>query len=314
MGRKKKVKQPRQKVERQLPECVSQFLKHEMIRNLSKNTLTAYERDLYTFCEWLKKYKNITEITAETFDKLTLNDTNEWRLTINNEPSTVARKISSLRAILRYLKDDSKEITNDLADRVPMPKLPEKIALTLDAKTANKFIDKVIEVGTIKEKAIIIMLFNTGMRASEICNLNLEDIKGDEIFIRGAKGDKDRINVANEPVMNAIKNWLKVRPKTSDNALFLIDKFTSKEPYRITYQCIYNMVVKYGKILKIKDMIPHACRHTWATLLLDEGISLQTIQHGLGHAFESTTRRYAKYTTNQLRNVVNRVSLSGSTK
>lgn len=315
MGRKKKVKQPREKVERQLPECINQFLKYGMIRNLSKNTLLAYERDLYAFCEWLKQYKSIDEITADTFDKLTLSDTNEWRLTLANEKSTEARKISSLKAILRYLKDDTKEITSDLAERIPMPKLPEKIAFKLNKETTTKFIDKVYEVGTIQEQAIVMLLFNTGMRASEVCKLNLDDIKGDEIYIRGAKGDKDRINVANKEVLEAINAWLKVRPKTSDKALFLIDQFTSKEPYRITYTSVRNMIVKYKNMLKIEDMHPHATRHTTATLMLDEGVPIETIQHMLGHKYRSTTEKiYAKYTTQQQRNVVNRVSFSRSGK
>lgn len=308
----KKVKQPKQKIDKQLPEFINQFLKYQTIKNLSKNTAKAYETDLYFFCEWLKEYKKIDEITVDSFDNLTLQDTIEWRSSLTNEASTVARKISSIRALLRYLKDDTREITNDLAERITSPKLPEKVPLTLNEETTTKFIDKVFEIGNEYEQAIIMMLFNTGMRADEICNLNLEDIRKDEIFVRGAKGKKDRIHVANSETLKVINNWIKVRPKTSDNALFVIDQFKTKEPYRATYTSIKYMIYKYGKILKIKDMHPHACRHTWATLLLDKGISIRTIQQGLGHKYLSTTERYAKYTTEQLRNAVNKVVIGGS--
>jgi site-specific recombinase XerD len=298
------------KIERQLPEFINKFLQYQIVaKNLSKNTVTAYEADLYAFCKWYEEYREVEEVSIDSFAKLSLEDTTEWRMTLSNEPSTISRKISSLKALLRYLNNDTKEITNDLAERIVHPKLPEKIAFTLTEEIAKKFVDKVREIGTLKEIAIATILFNTAMRAEEVCNLNLGDIRKDEIFIRGAKGQKDRINIANQKIIDAVNDWLKVRPKTSSNALFVIDQFKSKEPYRITYNTVWNLVIKYGDILKIDEMHPHTCRHTWATIALNKGVPIRTIQKQLGHKHESTTYRYAKFTTEQLRYATNMVNI-----
>ena len=293
----------KQKVDKNLPNFINQFIKSKIVENISKNTRLAYESDLYLFCKWLKEYKKVDEVTVDLFQTLTREDTIEWRLSLTNEATTVSRMVSSLKALLRYLNRD------DLADEIKKPHIREKVELTLDLETAQKITNKVRKIGNEYEQAIVTLLFNTGMRAEEVCNLDLDNIQGDEIIVRDAKGGKDRIIIATDIVLEAINKWLIVRPKTSSKAVFVISQFKSKEPYRTTYTSIRNIIKKYGKLIKKGELHVHSCRHTFATLQLDEGTPIRTLQKMLGHSSEKTTNRYAKTTTKQLRIAANRISI-----
>lgn len=296
MGRKKKVKQPRQKVERNLPEFAEGFLRYKKVnQKCSENTIRAYRFDIYQFFDWLKTFKNVSEITLEFLETLTANDLYEWEDALKVCVSSEARKISAIHSLFRYL-NKQELVQNTEAKKLHKPPLPKNNSIKyLPSDKAKEYKEKVMEEGSEKDLAIIDLLFNTGVRISELINLNIDDIDGNVITIRDSKGHKTREIVVEDEDIKILKKYLKVRPKTSSNALFLID-YNVAEPYRITYGSVRRIIDKYAKMLKIKKLTPHMFRHTFGTSKKEAGVSLDTLADLMGHESIKTTMIYAKVT------------------
>lgn len=296
MGRKKKVKKPRVKVEHNLPEFAEGFLKYLKInQKCSDNTIKAYRLDLYYFFDWMKKHKNVEEITLGFLETLTPNDLYEWEESLKVAVSTESRKISAIHSLFRYL-NKQELIQNTAAKKIHKPPLPKDNTIKyLPSDKAKEFKRLVEKEGSEKDLAIIDLLFNTGIRISELINLDLNDIDENIVTIRDSKGHKTREIVIEDEDVHIIKRYLKVRPKTSSNALFLID-YNVVEPHRITYGAVRRIIDKYAKQLKIKKLTPHMFRHTFGTSKKEAGVSLDTLADLMGHESLKTTMIYAKVT------------------
>lgn len=296
MGRKKKVKKPRVKVEHNLPEFAEGFLKYLKVnQKCSDNTIKAYRLDLYYFFDWMKKHKNVEEITLGFLETLTPNDLYEWEESLKVAVSTESRKISAIHSLFRYL-NKQELIQNTAAKKIHKPPLPKDNTIKyLPSDKAKEFKRLVEKEGSEKDLAIIDLLFNTGIRISELINLDLNDIDENIVTIRDSKGHKTREIVIEDEDVHIIKRYLKVRPKTSSNALFLID-YNVVEPHRITYGAVRRIIDKYAKQLKIKKLTPHMFRHTFGTSKKEAGVSLDTLADLMGHESLKTTMIYAKVT------------------
>jgi len=281
----------KQKKDLTLSTFIENFLKSMIVNKASDKTIISYRGTLCAFCNWLKQYKKTDIITIDIFQNLTLEDTIEWRLTLNNDAGTESRKVSCLRSLLNYL-NDRKLINNNLALQIKKPKLPKKTRNYLHLETANELIEAVEKEGNEKDIAIIKLFLNTGMRVSEICDLELDDIRNDRVHLREAKGNKDRVIFIDDDTIEAINNWLLIRPQTSYKNVFVIYHYTEKEPYPLSYDSIRYLVNKYKDMLGLKNFTPHILRHTYATLQLEQDTDLRSIQEALGHSKLSTTEIY----------------------
>ncbi len=257
-------------------------------RNLSDNTIEAYQNDLFQFKEFLIE-NNIFELSNVTTNLIKINLS---QIRENKQKTTsFARYLSSLRGFFNYLEANNYIMQNPM-DKIEGPKLKRDIPTVLSLEEVEKIFNCIDEsVLGIRDRAMLELLYSSGLRISELINLKTNDIfLNDEIIRVFGKGSKERII----PVGSSAINWLnryfnESRPLISKshsyNIIFLNSK--GKKLSRMgVWKIIHNYTIKAN--IK-KNVHPHTFRHTFATHLLEGGADLRAVQEMLGHADISTT-------------------------
>lgn len=271
-------------------------------KNYSKLTIDGYLKDLDLFLEYLNEndIKNYKDIEYQDI-RLYINYL--YNLKYNNK--TISRHISSLRSFFKYLK------TNNIIDDNPCilvsnPKLDKKLPKYLSYEDIEKLLnafDNNNYIG-LRNSTILEMLYSTGIRVSEITNIEINDISlsSKTIKIIG-KGNKERIAYFGTKCYNLLNLYLKNSyPKININNLDYL--FLSKTGKKINDREIRTIVDSAAKIAGIDMKIsPHVLRHTYATHMLSEGADLRSVQELLGHENLSTTQIYTHLTNEKIRNV-----------
>ncbi len=295
-----------------MEQLLDQFLEHlRYERNVSAHTLRNYKSDLEQFLAYLspvnkesasRQYPEIGQI-----DHLTIR---EWLSTLHSEhkkKSSVARKLAALRTFFQFLLREGIVELNP-AKLVSTPRLEKKLPKHLSIEDAIRFIetpDIETDLG-MRDRAILELLYATGVRVSELTTLSTGDIDLKQRLIRvTGKRRKERIVPFGEPALKALEAYLLVRDrflaqapisKRDSEAVFLNYQGT-----RITTRSVGRMVEKYIRICAgMHDISPHALRHSFATHLLDSGADLRDIQELLGHARLSTTQIYTHVSMEKL--------------
>lgn len=273
-------------------------------KNFSNYTISAYKSDLVSFFIWAN---NISP------EKVTYNQIREYLHFIqkfNYKKTTVARKIASLRTFFKYLYK-SQFIEINPAENISAPKKPKSLPKFLTDDEMNKILDN-IKIDTpagLRNKAILELLSATGMRVSELSNLNFEDLNLDEneITVFG-KGAKERIVLVSERAKKYLLQYIDVaRPLIVKNAPMqeLTESspvFINKTGYRLqskTIRVVINDLV--DKIQLPKHVTPHVFRHSFATRMLEHGADLRVVQELLGHASISNTQIYTHVSVQHLK-------------
>lgn len=273
-------------------------------KNFSNYTVSAYKSDLVSFFIWTN---NISP------EKVTYNQIREYLHFIqkfNYKKTTVARKIASLRTFFKYLYK-SQFIEINPAENISAPKKPKSLPKFLTDDEMNKILDN-IKIDTpagLRNKAILELLSATGMRVSELSNLNFEDLNLDEneITVFG-KGAKERIVLVSERAKKYLLQYIDVaRPLIVKNAPMqeLTESspvFINKTGYRLqskTIRVVINDLV--DKIQLPKHVTPHVFRHSFATRMLEHGADLRVVQELLGHASISNTQIYTHVSVQHLK-------------
>jgi integrase/recombinase XerC len=292
---------------------LTQFLEHlRYERNVSEHTLRNYAIDLGQFLEHLAPADPATgerrEVDVKDIDHITIR---EWLSELHDaqkKKSSIARKLAALRTFFQFLIREGAVEANP-AKLVSTPRLEKKLPNHLSVEDAVRFIetpDETTDLGK-RDRAILEMLYGTGVRVSELVKLDLRDIdfRGRTIRVKG-KRRKERVVPFGEPALQALMRYLtEVRPaflnhapaaERDEHAVFLNYQGT-----RITTRSVGRMVDKYIKICAgIHDISPHSLRHSFATHLLDSGADLRDIQELLGHARLSTTQIYTHVSMEKL--------------
>lgn len=274
------------------------YLKYQ--KNSSEHTISAYSHDIIEFQNFCDE-KNI-DITRVEY--LTLRNYLGY-LHKKISKRSIARKLASLRSFYKFLVKYGYCKENP-ANLISTPKQDKKLPSFLDTNAICELLnipDENTPLG-IRDKAILELLYATGMRVSEIVSLNIFDIdhNSDEIKIMG-KGKKERIVLMGKFAQDAIKKYIltgypKLQKKPG-GALFL-----NKNGERLSARSIQRIVEKYIKILgEKKNITPHSLRHSFATHLLERGADLRTVQELLGHSSLSTTQIYTHLTKERLKQV-----------
>jgi len=259
------------------------FLKNE--KNVSQHTIRAYSKDL-------QEFHLFTDKRPEKIDNL---DIRSFMASLHYKKlkkSSISRKLASIRSFFSYLHKES-YVKKNPAKLVSSPKIPKSLPkfltvdetfLLMEAPEGDSFI-------LTRDKAIIELLYSSGLRVSELNLLDIGDLDIKESLIRvKGKGRKERIIPVGSKAMNAIKNYLpeKISLKKKSPALFL-----NNRGGRLTQRSIRRILVRYSRIIGLKGSpSPHTLRHTFATHLLHGGADLRTIQELLGHSSLSTTQKY----------------------
>ena len=279
------------------------FLRIE--KNLSNNTIEAYESDLSRFTKYLEDDHKLTDLTKVKQKHIrmyirTLNDVHLSNASIN-------RAFSSIRSFYNYLAGEEIVKENPIL-QLDTPKLARKLPQVLspqDIETILAAADTTNNLGK-RDLAILEILYSGGLRVSELCDLKLTDLLLDAEMIRvTGKGDKQRLVPLGPRAINCLNDYYKtVRPglarKNQNNGKI----FLSRNGKPLTRMMIWNIIKKYVALANIKkDVSPHTFRHSFATHLLEGGADLRAVQEMLGHADISTTQIYTHLDKEYLKEV-----------
>lgn len=299
-----------------LKELKTRFLEYtEIEKGRSLHTVENYDRYLTRFLTFLK---------SDTPSDITDTSVREFRLWLNRQSTgnnratgaTLSRKtqnyyLIALRAFLKYLA--RQDVKSMAPERIELAKVNER-SLDLITTTELKRLlasPKTNELKDLRDRAILELLFSTGLRVSELCSLTSDiDLNSDELSIRG-KGGKVRVVFLSDEAKQSVREYLKARKDMCD-ALFIqvesgIKKSEKKKkeiPRGLTKRSIERIVKQHATLAGIsKKVTPHVMRHMFATDLLSNGADLRSVQAMLGHANISTTQIYTHVTDKHLRDV-----------
>lgn len=284
-----------------IEEAIKYFLEYIIKElNYSEKTRNNYERDLIIYKDFLdiKKYSYLTIKKNDIMEYLKYLDSFKY------SNKTISRNLSSLRSFYSYLVD-IKEIDNNVFKRIKNPKVEKKLPNYLSHDEIDKIIDLLDEKTKeeIRDKCIFELLYSTGLRVSELSDLQLKDIDFKEKSIRVfGKGSKERIVYYGEFASELLNKYMYVRNEflINGNVEYL---FINKIGSKLSRQSIEGIINRITKKTLVKHKItPHTLRHTYATHLLDEGADLRSVQELLGHENLDTTEIYTHVSNERLRN------------
>ena len=277
----------------------------EAERNVSPYTVRNYTTDLLNFFQFLKT-KGIGSL--RDVDKPVLRDYLSHLIEQGLVKASIARKLSAIRSFYRYLLREGMVPTSPVAT-TSSPKLDRRLPSFLSIEQVVKLLEAP-DLATpqgLRDRALLELLYASGLRVSELVSLNLEQVNlnTNEIRVRG-KGDKERLVLIGRPAAEALSTYLSQgRPKLfgakirMTNALFI-----NRYGERLIERGVQKILEKYANIAGIdKRVHPHLLRHTFATHLLDGGADLRVVQELLGHADLSSTQIYTHVTKSQARKV-----------
>lgn len=309
------------------PKRVIEFLNYlENVKGKSINTIKGYSVDLGLFFKFLKVYKGlennielekieeveISDLSDNFIKDITLSDIYAFLAFLekvrNNSAYARARKVATLKSFFKFLNSKIKLIDENPTVELESPKINKRhpVYLTLDQSiTVLNSMDKENK-NYYRDYCILTLFLNCGMRLSELCNIEIEKIKGDTLTIIG-KGNKERTVYLNEASIAAIENYLKNRNdlKATEEAkkyLFLSSKYRP-----INKRSVEILVKKHIENAGFKDQkyTPHKLRHTAATLMYKYGnVDIRSLQNILGHENISTTQIYTHVDDETLREAV----------
>lgn len=277
-----------------------EFLEYlEIEKGRSVKTVENYGRYLSKFLEF-SKIKGPEEITDETVRK--------FRLRLNRQElkrKTQNYYLIALRVFLKYLA--RRGIKSLAPERIELAKVPQRELDLITEEELGRLLNAPQGNGlkSLRDKAILELLFSTGLRVSELCSLNRDRIveaKTGEFSVRG-KGDKIRVVFLSESAKKSLKNYLEKRTDTNEPLFIHVGNRVS-DTSRLTPRSVERIVKYYAIKAGIsKKVTPHVIRHCFATDLLSAGADLRSVQSLLGHSNITTTQIYTHITDKQLRDV-----------
>jgi site-specific recombinase XerD len=311
--------------ERDLPECLINFINYlETIRGKSPNTVAAYRTDLIMFFRFLMIYKNKLKDKNIEFEEVPImsinnSDLNDIKLSDlyaflsftekqrNNSAYARARKVATLRSFFKFLIGKARIIKENPASDLESPKISKRHPIYLNLEESRTLLNSIEGVSKLRDYCIITIFLNCGLRVSELCGINISDIREDTLTVIG-KGNKQRMVYLNETCIRAIEDYLRYRNENFDR---IVDKdalFISKNKTRISKRAVELMLKKYLKPagLDVQKYTPHKLRHTAATLMYKHGnVDIRSLQEILGHENISTTQIYTHVDNQRLRDAIN---------
>ena len=299
------------------PEPVKEFLVyHDTIRGQSQATVDSYYLDLRTFTRFLMVSRNavprdtpLEEIDIKNADlafyaSVTLSEVYEFLAFLSRDrqlgASSRARMITAIKGFYNYLTVKTKQLTENPVQNLDAPKLQKTLPHYLTLEESYRLLQAVDGQNKTRDYCILCLFLNCGLRISEMVGLNFNDIRQDHILVHG-KGNKERVVYLNQSCQEALKAWLDERKNiaTSDkNAIFLSSR-RKRMSVDAVQVMVRNTLLKAG--LDASRISPHKLRHTAATLMLQNGVDVRTLQEVLGHENLNTTQIYTHIANTELK-------------
>ena len=271
-------------------------------RGRSSNTLVAYRRDLAAYAEFLAGRKvNVGAVTEPVVE-----DYLAFLRAAGRAPSSTARALVAVRSLHRFLADEGLAGTD-----IGGPRVPAGLPKALSEDEVGSLLDAVVGSDPVarRDRAILEVLYGTGVRISELVGLSLADVALDDGVIRAfGKGAKERVVPVGRLARRALVDWL----APSGRGSLVPDRwarrgdaeavFLNTRGGRLSRQGAWGIVRRHGDKVGLGDRLtPHVLRHSCATHMLDHGADIRAVQELLGHASVSTTQVYTKVSTERLR-------------
>lgn len=287
------------------------FLEYiEIERGRSVKTVENYDRYLTRFFVFsgAKKPSDITEQSVREF-RLWLNRQSAGVQAVGKNSSATLKKrtqnyyLIALRAFLKFLQREGVETISP--ERIELAKLPERSLDLISSEELSRLLTapQGNGVSVLRDRAVLELLFSTGLRVSELCNLDADiDLSRDELSVRG-KGDKVRVVFLSPSAKEALMAYIKAR-KDFAEPLFVGNGRGARGGSRITPRSVQRLIKHYATKAGItKKVTPHVIRHSFATDLLSNGADLRSVQALLGHANIGTTQIYTHVTDSHLHDI-----------
>jgi site-specific recombinase XerD len=266
----------------------------------AERTTFGYLKDMELFAKWFEQ-TNGEELAPKNLTPTDIREYRQYLVSVKkSKPSTINRHLSAIRAFSNWAKD-SGAISHSPADRIKSIAQQSQAPKWLDKKEQAALIreveKRVLAARTepakrqaIRDQAILVILLNTGLRVSELVELELSDVtvlerKG-EVRVRAGKGMKERVIPLNDTARKAIRAWLALRPNHSSNKIFISQRGPASTR---AVQSIFDDIAKDARI---DHLTPHMARHTFAKNLVNSGVSLEKVAMLLGHSSLNTTMIY----------------------
>jgi len=279
-----------------ISENVDQFLAFMESRGRSKNTVINYRVDLEQFREYLLR-QDISDVSGI--------DSQSVRVYLSNiigfgiAKSSAARKLSAVRGFISWLS--SREILEyGVAAGLKGPKLPSSLPRALSYEETEKLLVEGPENGKHyqRDRLILELLYGSGLRVSELIDLNWENIETDQRMIRVlGKGSKERLVPFGPSVKELLEDWSLLSKEGTKGPLFISEKGAE----RLTVRTVHRLVQRAALRVGIYGVSPHTLRHCFATHLLERGAPLRVVQELLGHESIAATQRYLSITAEQMK-------------
>jgi integrase/recombinase XerC len=264
-------------------------------KGYSSHTLVSYQRDLLEFGKDVGEKVDVQDIDTQAIRNYV------YSLNIKNKSSSVARKLSALRTFFKYLENEELIKQNPMGS-ISMPKLDQHIPVFLSVDEVFALLEAPggEEKFGARDRAMLELLYSTGMRVSELvaCNMIHLDFDNEMVRVRG-KGNRERMVPIGEPAIRALREYFTRRDEQIKSRLQQEKKcdreavFLNSRGSRLTTRSIERLVAEYGRKAGIdKPVTPHVLRHSFATHLLEMGADMRSVQELLGHASLSTTQKY----------------------
>ena len=302
------------------PEYVCGYFRYlTVVKNLAERTVEAYSIDIKLYLRYLKLTKlnmpmdtdmhtiSVNDVPLDWIKSVTLNDTYQYLYfvsnTLNNQSRSMARKVSALKSFYKYLTTKEHLLEKNPVKELELPSLKKSLPKFLTLNQSLELLNSIDSSSFERDYCIITLFVNCGMRLSELVGLNLNDIDFTERTMRLlGKGNKERIIYINQACIDALRDYLAVRPvsQSEPNALFL-SKFDKRISKRRVQQIVENSI--NAAHLNGKGITTHKLRHTAATLMYQHGnVDTLVLKEILGHKSIATTEIYTHVSNIQLEN------------
>ena len=300
---------------------------HETIQGHSRRTVDEYYLDLRNFFRFLKQSKNLVpkdtpmdNISIDDADlalvrDVTLTDIYSYMNYLSRDRglnnTSRARKVATIRSFYKYLTNKAKLLEANPVQDLDSPRLKKSLPKYLNLDESLDLLDHVDGKNASRDYCILTLFLNCGLRISELVGLNKTDVRGEQLRVLG-KGNKERMLFLNDACQRALEDWLTERDSLTlvdQNALFV----TLQNRRRISTAAVHKLVKKHltAAGLDSTQYSSHKLRHTAATLMLQNGVDVRTLQEVLGHDHLNTTQIYTHVDSENMRTAAKANPLGG---
>tara|TARA_B110000263_G_scaffold24691_1_gene18939 strand:- start:4587 stop:5489 length:903 start_codon:yes stop_codon:yes gene_type:complete len=285
---------------------LSDFLEYSLNqRHFSKHTIRAYKKDLFELSDYIFEYDNFLNIKNVNLEILQKYIQKLFKSKIDEK--TIQRKISSIKSFYKYLSFN-KLIKTNISDFIQLPKTTKKLPHLLSLKEINRLMElpDLNKYDGVRDKAILEILYSTGVRISELAKIKIENINFSKKIIKViGKGSKERYVILGDKALEALNNYMFVRNKLKfSNSLYLYPKMKKSSIDYISNKTLFNIVKKYLRLISDNEKLsPHSIRHSFASHLLESGADLISVKDMLGHEDLISTQIYTHVGIDKLKKV-----------